>query len=88
MEAEDRWAHYKEKVLSQTSVTEWVPRATILESLEGEIGRDRIIEILDSESGKNGKLRAKRSSKAGAPFQYCRKRKAEAESSSGSGEDE
>ena len=85
-EAEDRWARDKEKVLSQTSVTEWISRATILDALEGEIGRDRIIEILDSESGQNGKLRAKRSSKPGAPFMYRRLRKAEADSSSDRGE--
>ena len=87
-EAEDRWARDKETVLSQTSVTEWRSRTTILEALEGEIGRDRIIEILDSESGHNGKLRAKRSSKPGAPFAYRRVRKAEAESSSDSEENE
>jgi hypothetical protein len=87
-EAEDRWARDKEKVLSQTSVTEWRSRTSILEALVGEIGRDRVIEILDSESGRNGKLRSKRSSKPGAPFEYRRKRKADAESSSDSGEDE
>ena len=87
-EAEDRWARDKETVLSQTSVTEWRSRTTILEALEGEIGRDRIIEILDSESGQNGKLRAKRSSKPGAPFAYRRVRKAEADSSSDSGGNE
>src|ERR1700676_284380 len=36
-EAEDRWARDKETVLSQTSVTEWRSRTTILEALEGEI---------------------------------------------------
>jgi hypothetical protein len=87
-QAEDRWARDKEKVLSRTSVTEWRSRTAILEDLEGEIGRDRVIEILDSESGNNGKLRAKRGSKPGAPFEYRRVRKAEADSSSDSGEKE
>jgi hypothetical protein len=87
-EAEDRWARDKETVLSETSVTEWTSRTTILENLKGNVGRDRVIEILDSESGKNGKLRAKRSSKPGAPFVYRRVKKAEADSSSDSGEAE
>jgi hypothetical protein len=87
-EAEDRWARDKETVLSETSVTEWISRTTILENLKGKVGRDRTIEILDSESGHNGKLHAKRGSKAGAPFQYRRRTKSEADSSSDSGEDE
>jgi hypothetical protein len=59
-----------------------------LEDLEGEIGRDRVIELLDSEAGRNGKLRSKRSSKPGAPFEYRRVRKGEAGSSSDSEEKE
>jgi len=87
-EAEDKWARDKEKVLGQTSVTEWTSRTAILENLKGEIGKNRIIEILDSESGRNGKLRAKRSSKPGAPFEYRRVGEAEADSSPDSGEEE
>jgi hypothetical protein len=86
--AAEQWARDKETVLGETSVTEWRSRTTILKNLKGKIGRDRAIEILDSESGQNGKLRVKRSTKPGAPFEYRRVREAEADSGSDSGGEE
>jgi len=86
--AAEEWAREKEMVLSETSVTEWRSRTAILKELKGKIGRDRVIEILDSESGRNGKLRRRRNSKPGAPYEYRRVRAAEAGSSSDNGGEE
>ncbi len=71
--AAERWALDKERVLNLVPVMSWMPRTEILKELEEDLGRDHIMEILESEHDRG--LRWRHGKGRGGPIEYRRVKK-------------